>query len=1289
MNNVLFRGEGCGTAAGLVLLAFIAGPFTDLRAEDAPSLENSVLVLPLKVEQNLTASKKAYLGFALSNVLENMLSVHDGVQETWLNWHLSELFPKKSDLEHWLLSDQEIPTKARELDSRFILTGTIRSRGNDLFVHIALIDRTNNKRFEKELTWDLPGLREARIAVLGLLAEAGVTASETQMPKLLWKEDLSLDSLALLGIGIHHFLVASRYGSSHTLFDGGSFQRALIASPNSYVLFDNLAWVRLKQKQFSLASDLFQRAFEINAAGSDAIDGMVSVAVQQKDEKLGETWAQRKAEAQNKDVHTALADFWARLGITAYGQKDYQRAINDYRKAIELDPANIEYPTGLAEALIRYGNFIDARAVLQKALETDQGSDTQKKSVEELLAVTWSKEATSFFEQKTYDGAIRCLSEAVRLRPDDFEYVIRLALAYDHAGKFEEMGDLVEAAIKRFSRASEQKTLTELLSSAWGKRGETASERNDYPNAIEFFRKALAISPDGFRWIVELAVAYNLSNNREAAAQLLQDSLKRFPRHDDHVELVKLLALTYVGWSDQLTDQGRYADAMKLRKRAIAESREDPESEVATLNNLGVSLRELGDYAAAITYHMKALALCQARTKSNWTLREEREHETYMDLGTLYFTKKNYKKAREFYRRALEVDERAHNEGEINEARVGIADVSLKEGNIDEAIENFNNALVVAQAQKNRAVEAEILNTLGYAQYQKHDYIKATEYLSRGLVIHREENDLDSQAVGLANLMMTWKARGKPELAIFFGKLAVSVTQSYRRNTQQLEKRLQETYLRSVEDRYRELADLLVTLGRISEGEEVLKLLKEQEYRDFIRGGAIEAASTAVPLTQNEKDWKQRFNLIQDRVVGIGKEYSALVSKESLTEEETRRKKELEDDLAVNNKALDDLYNEISTRVSPKLSRDIKDSTRVLMANLSKVDPNAVVLETIVLDDKYRVIVTTPDVQVVGQYLIKREILRKKVFQFREAMRGRVPETEIKALARELYSILIEPIIKNIEDSQAKTLVWSLDDVLRYIPMAALYDGNQYLVQRFRNVVITEGSLLNLKEKPSASWTALGFGVSKAHQGFSELPNVPDELRGIIREEATGKIGGILPGRIMLDDNFTEKSFEDALRRRQYRVVHIASHFTINTDGNSEDSFLLLGEGKLSRLTMAQIAAIPDLFADVELLTLSACNTATSDYESSSSEKQGVEFESLGVLAQQEGAASVLASLWEVADASTSLLMKNFYQIREEQFGATKAEALQRAQLNLLLQSNGTYAEPFYWAPFVLIGNWR
>ena len=155
--------------------------------------------------------------------------------------------------------------------------------------------------------------------------------------------------------------------------------------------------------------------------------------------------------------------------------------------------------------------------------------------------------------------------------------------------------------------------------------------------------------------------------------------------------------------------------------------------------------------------------------------------------------------------------------------------------------------------------------------------------------------------------------------------------------------------------------------------------------------------------------------------------------------------------------------------------------------------------------------------------------------------------------------------------------------------MAALYDGSHYLTESHANVVINLASLINLKDKPSSEWTALGLGVSKAHQNWPELRYVPVELKGIIRDEDAGGITGILRGRIMLDEAFTEENLRDALIRQLYRVVHIASHFKFDADGNSNDSFLLLGNGKLTKLTIAQIAAIPNFFAGVELLTLSAC----------------------------------------------------------------------------------------------------
>jgi len=1311
----------------LVLLCFFFAVIVPgLSADESTSLSNAAIVLPFKVETKVAAEKKPYLGFAIGNLLENVLAVHDGLEECWLNWHLPDIFPTKEDLQKWLDSDEEIPAKAKQLRVRFIVTGKIRRQGKELVAAITLLDQSDDKRFDTELIVDLPMLQNFRAGFLDLLAKSVIEPSPMQRPKMLWEEDLAQDDLVLMGRGIHDFLVASHYGGKKAQFSAELFQKALKQSPRSYLLLDNLGWVRFEQKKYSLAIGRFQNALALNSSGADAIDGMVSAAAAEGDEALAERWTYRKAQIQNKGAKLLLAAFWNRRGVSAYELKDYPTAIKNYRKALELEPEDILYLTNLAMALSVAGNLPEAKELLEKGLETSPAPESRKE-IERLLAAIWYQQGNASFAQNDNEKAIDCLRESVRLNPEQFTYVEHLALAYFRAGKFEEMRCLLADAITRFPAAEDHQTLSRLLSTAWAKKAEAANQNKDYNTAIEAYEKAVSLDREAIGYAIALAELYPVAGKFEKGVGYVENLLKQFHAAKDQQSLWQSLWYVHFRWGVALKDAnsfeasiphlrtavtisvtharnfagvsldelgwvyrqlGRYKEATAIYNQAIDICRllKDVNQEVVTLILLGTFRVDLGDYEKAIRYHQRALQLCEANKNADWSSKSA--SSACGHLGADYFARKNYAKAKEFYEHALKLAEKQKDEEDIKLDRLGIAFVLVKLGNIEEAIDELNKALVLVRQEKDRDTEGQILNTLGvaYALGKDKDYAKAIESLTNALAIEQEQNDVTRQATTLSNLMGVWNLRGKRRLAIFFGKMAINTMQSTRRNVRKLERRLQETYLHSVQDRYRELADLLVSEGRIPEGEQVLRLLKEEEYQDFVRSETVNSASGGVPLTAVDRDWQQRFNAIQNQIATIGKDYAALVSKESRNDEENRRLERLENELALANKALDQLYNDISAEVNPKLVRDLKDSGQTLMQNLPKIDTDAVVLETIVLEDKYRVILTTPEVQIPGEYTIGRQSLRKKVFALRQAIRDQAPETEIIPLAKELYEILLGPVAENIEACNAKTLVWSLDDVLRYIPMAALYDGKQYIVQRYRNVVITEGSLVNLKDKPSPEWKALGLGVSKAHQGFVELPNVPAELRAIIHDPTGDKSGGVLPGKIMLDDNFTERNFKDALLRRQYPVVHIASHFTFNADGNSDDSFLLLGDGKL---TMAQIDAIPNLFSGVELLTLSACDTATGANADTKIEKQGVEVESLGVLAQQKGATAVLASLWQVADESTSRLMQEFYRVREAQHGITKAEALQRAQIDLLLNSNREYAHPFYWAPFILIGNWQ
>jgi CHAT domain-containing protein len=303
-----------------------------------------------------------------------------------------------------------------------------------------------------------------------------------------------------------------------------------------------------------------------------------------------------------------------------------------------------------------------------------------------------------------------------------------------------------------------------------------------------------------------------------------------------------------------------------------------------------------------------------------------------------------------------------------------------------------------------------------------------------------------------------------------------------------------------------------------------------------------------------------------------------------------------------------------------------------------------------------------------------------------------------------LYESLIAPIEADIKDSHI--LMLSLDGALRYIPFSTLYDGKQYLLERYQLVIYTPAAKDKLTAASTPQWRINGLGVTQEHEGFSKLPGVQAELAGIV-----GRDG--LPGVIHLDGDFTAHQMQVSLKQN-IPVLHVASHFKF-TPGTETDSFLLLGDG--AHLSLRDIREGDYSFDNLDLLTLSACDTAMQGGQ----DANGREVEGLGALAQNKGAKAVLASLWSIEDASTAQLMQTMYRDRQYQH-LNKAEALRRAQLALLHGENsenifankpdkrgGTYVEldgkvnesipfetnpkapfshPYYWAAFILMGNW-
>ena len=233
--------------------------------------------------------------------------------------------------------------------------------------------------------------------------------------------------------------------------------------------------------------------------------------------------------------------------------------------------------------------------------------------------------------------------------------------------------------------------------------------------------------------------------------------------------------------------------------------------------------------------------------------------------------------------------------------------------------------------------------------------------------------------------------------------------------------------------------------------------------------------------------------------------------------------------------------------------------------------------------------------------------------------------------------------------------------------MAALHDGNQYLVEQYNIALTPSLQLLDPKPLQRKALKTLTVGLSQARQGFPALENVAREVEQIQTD---------LPSVVLLNQAFTSNAFRKTIESSYFPVVHIATHGQFSS--KAEETFVLTWDNRITAKQFDEILQPANQGSDkaIELLVLSACQTA-----------QGDKRAALGLagIAMRAGTRSTLATLWKVSDVATAELMGWFYRQLSDST-ATKAEALRQAQLSLL--RNPKYQHPFYWAPYVLIGNW-
>jgi CHAT domain-containing protein len=850
--------------------------------------------------------------------------------------------------------------------------------------------------------------------------------------------------------------------------------------------------------------------------------------------------------------------------------------------------------------------------------------------------------------------------------------------------------------------------------------GNVYSDLGEQQKALEFYNPALPIERalgdkvGEANTLFGIGVIHSDLGEKQTALEFLNQALsieRAVGDRSGEARTLHGIGIVYDDFSEKQKALEFYNQALPIRHLVG-----DKSGEAATLISIGVVYSDLGEKQKALEFYNQALPLKRlVGDKSG-------EGSTLNNIGVVYRDLGELQKALEFYNQALPlkhlVGDRAGEANTLNNIGVAYRDL----GEPQKALEFYNQALPLNHVV-DRSGEADTLIGLGNVYDDLGETQKASEFYNQALPIKRAVGDRTREANILHDLMLLWKHGAKPALAVFYGKQAVNVLQQLRADISGLEKRLQYSFLHSKEDTYRQLADILISHGRLSEAEEVLALLKDEEYSSLRSRGDPRSAVDYSPA-------ETEAVTALDRIGELGLEADELrdhKQKNLLDDKGQQRLNHVERELLPQANARFRLALAAIEKEAPKTvvkTAEVKEG-QSLMRYLRELGRGTVVLYTVVSTESGKsskgwVILVTPAFP--KAYEMDVADLDQTVAAFRQTLRS--DKDDPRPLAQKLYRmIFLKPqkegktlaadLAAYLRNQKEKTLMWSLDGVLRYVPMAALHDGDKYLVENYRNVVFTPASLPGLTHATSRKWNVLGLGVAKKYEGFTALSGVPKELSAIVRD-GQKHTSGVLPGTIKWDDEFKEDAMMDSLSEG-YNVVHIASHFSYQA-AQPEKSFLLLGDG--GHLEVSRIQDLTTLFEKADLVTLSACDTAVG---SAMKDANGKDVEGFAYVAQKLGAMAVIASLWPVDDIGTQVLMPKFYSLHQS--GLNKAEGLRQAQLSLLhgdalqpasdknqkraeiigqtppggasaqppfkADPKAPYAHPYYWAPFILIGNWK
>ncbi|HEY9625251.1 MAG TPA: tetratricopeptide repeat protein [Crinalium sp.] len=871
-----------------------------------------------------------------------------------------------------------------------------------------------------------------------------------------------------------------------------------------------------------------------------------------------------------------------------------------------------------------------------------------------------TQQAIQLYQQYQYDAALNAFQQVLQIvrqtgdRAGEAATLTNIGQIYISVQQYPQALDTYEQALAIAQSLSDRQREGEIRNNI----GDVYSNQEQYTQALQFYQQALTIRQElGDRageqiTLNNIGFVHSRQSNYPQALQYYQQALAIAKASGDRAG--EGVILNNIG--RMYTVQGQYSQALETYQQSLAirQGSGDRAGEATLLNNIGSIYDTLGQYPPALEYYNRAIELL--REVGN----RSGEAKTLNNIGLIYNRLGQDEQALAFYQQSLQLRQALGDRAGEGASLNNIGSIYSHQERYPEALEVYQQALTISQDLNDRSSTGTILGNLGVIYDRLGQIDQALEHYKQALTILRDLGDRNGQATTLGNLALLLSKQNQPELAIAFYKQSVNLTEAIRQDIRTLPPELQQSYTATVSENYRRLGDLLLQQDRVLEAQQVLDLLKVQELEDYLQDVQGNSQTAA------------------------GLEYWP-PEQQMITLFERSPDQSFADFLASS-----DVAAQIEQMQRIAQGQNVNPNQLIQLQNSLKSLPNAVLFYPLVLPDRLELVLVTPNSPPIRRTVpIPEAQFNQAIAQFRAQITNR--QLLYSPAAQQLYRWLIQPIEPELQQAGAETILYAADGQLHYVPLGALYDGEKWLIQRFRINYITAASLTDFGVDRQTDTRVLAAAFSDTAQvyqfqvgdrqfSFSGLPAAGVEVQNIASEiPATTEL---------LNQNFSLAAVSSRLDN--YTIIHLATHAEF-VSGQPEDSFIVFGNG--DRATLRDVATwhLPH----VDLVVLSACKTAVGEELGNGEEILG-----FGYQIQRTGARAAIASLWSVDDGGTQMLMTAFYKALQRG-NISKAEALRQAQMALitddytnlgldqsaLLSNHQIFSRPYYWAPFILIGN--